>query len=111
MVALPLEAIVFGLAGLLEMLFMQQALLQNRAFQRSRRLGWVAIFVITSVLMSGSSYLTPESVLFKNRSIFYFCVFLFIACVSLSLCDDVSVGGLRPKFRLLALCSVYDTVY
>ena len=56
MVALPLEAIVFGLAGLLEMLFMQQALLQNMALQRSRRLGWVAIFVITSVLMPGSSY-------------------------------------------------------
>jgi hypothetical protein len=38
MVALPLTAIVFGLAGLLEMLFMQQALLQNMAFQRSRLL-------------------------------------------------------------------------
>ena len=60
--------------------------------------------------MSGSSYLTPESVLFKNPSIFHFCVFLFIACFSLGLCDDVSVGGLRPKFRLLALFSVYDIV-
>jgi hypothetical protein len=38
MVALPLTAIFFGLAGMLEMLFMQQALLQNMALQRSRRL-------------------------------------------------------------------------
>ena len=38
MVALPLEAIFFGLAVMLEMLFMQQALLQKMAFQRSRRL-------------------------------------------------------------------------
>ena len=66
--------------------------------------------VITSVLMSGSSYLTPESVLFKIRSIFYFSVFLFIACFCLGLCDDLSVGGLRQKIRLLALFSVYDIV-
>ena len=98
MVALTLTAIVFVLSVLLEMLFMQQALSQNMALQRSRRLGWVAIFVITSVLMSGSSYLTPVSVLFKNPSVFHFSVFLFIACVSLGLCDDVSVGGLRPNF-------------
>jgi hypothetical protein len=38
MVALPLEAIVFGLAGMLGMLFMHQTQLQNMAFQRSRLL-------------------------------------------------------------------------
>ena len=61
-------------------------------------------------MVAGWSYLTPESVLFKNPSNFDFSVFLFIACFSLGLCDDLSVGGLRPKFRLVALCSVYDIV-
>jgi hypothetical protein len=43
MVALPLTAIFFGLAGMLQMLFMQQALSQNMALQRSHRLASAAL--------------------------------------------------------------------
>ena len=120
LVALLLAAICFGLAGILGMLFMQWLMRQNYAADSvakhgistkpSSRLGGVAIFVVTSVLMVGSSYFNPDAVLFKNASIYYFSVFLFVACFSLGLWDDLSIGGLRPKFRLVALFSVYAIV-
>ena len=120
LVALLLATIFFGLAGMLGMLFMQWLVHQNYAADSvakhgistkpSSRLGGVAIFVITSVLMVGSRYLTPEAVLFENPSIYYFSVFLVVACFSLGLWDDLSVGGLRPKFRLVALFLIYAIV-
>jgi hypothetical protein len=64
------------------------------AFKRSRRLGGVAIFVITSVLMFGSSYLTPESVLFKKAPQFFIslCYCLLRASVWAYVMTSPSVG-------------------
>ena len=119
-ITLVFAAIYFGLAGILGMLFMQWLLRQDYApdsaakhgisTRPSSRLGGVAVFAITCSLMAFSGYLSPGAVLFKSPSIYYYSLFLFIACFSLGLWDDISVGGLRPKFRLVTLSLVYAVV-
>jgi UDP-GlcNAc:undecaprenyl-phosphate GlcNAc-1-phosphate transferase len=120
LVTLVFSAIYFGLAGVLGMLFMQWLMRQDYApdsaakhgisTRPSSRLGGVAVFAITLALMAFSDYLSPGVLLFKSPTIYYYFVFLFISCFSLGLWDDMSVGGLRPKFRLAILFLVYAVV-
>ena len=120
LVSLAFAAIYFGLAGILGMLFMQWLMRQSYApdstakhgisTRPSSRLGGVAVFTVTATLMILSEYLSPGADLFKSASIYYYSLFLFISCFSLGLWDDISVGGLRPRFRLVILCLVYTVV-
>jgi UDP-GlcNAc:undecaprenyl-phosphate GlcNAc-1-phosphate transferase len=120
LVSLAFAAIYFGLAGILGMLFMQWLMRQSYApdsvakhgisTRPSSRLGGVAVFTITATLMILSEYLSPGADPFLSTSIYYYSLFLFISCFSLGLWDDISVGGLRPRFRLVTLCLIYAVV-
>ncbi|UVW36112.1 glycosyltransferase [SAR92 clade bacterium H455] len=120
LVTLVFAAIYFGLAGILGMLFMQWLMRQNYApdstakhgisTRPSSRLGGVAVVVITCTLMAFSDYLSPGAVLFKDAPVRYFSMFLVASCFSLGLWDDLSIGGLRPRFRLVTLSLVYAIV-
>jgi len=116
-ISLAFAAIYFGLAGVLGMLFMQWLTRQTYASdsaakhgistKHSSRLGGVGVLVITCTLLVFSDYLSPGAFLFKEPPLRYFSIFLVLSCLSLGLWDDLSSGGLQPRFRLIALFVVY----